>query len=198
MFATTSSAALANLASQPQLMSNLQANITLFRQQFTKIEPSPYPLNINGTIPENGAASSPGPTPPANKDALIHIPSHPASGLIHIFLLHPPEGVEPEELIVQEIVDEVLANGVLITRARRLRGQETFEPEPSLKVYISGAMTRKEVEKAGQTIRHAIQKVCTSKPEPSGGGGQLTTQRNGDPPSLLPSAWQQDYASTVL
>jgi serine palmitoyltransferase len=47
---------------------------------------------------------------------------------------------------------------VLVTRARRLRGQEPIEPEPSLKVTISGNMSRKEVEKAGKVLRDAIVK----------------------------------------
>jgi serine palmitoyltransferase len=98
-----------------------------------------------------------------DRDAIISIPSHPASGLLHIFLMTPPPTMDEEERLLQEVVDECAVQGVLVTRARRLRGQETFEPEPSLKVCLSGGMTKKEVEKAGQVLRAALQKVCGSE-----------------------------------
>ena len=168
MLATVSSAALAILASQPSLISALQANVLTFRQQLSRIERFPLPA-----LPHPSSSSSSlnldGPSPCAsphtpNKDAIISIPSHPSSALIHIFLLNPPPTLEQEERLLQEIVDEAMTSGsVLITRARRLRGQETFEPEPSLKVCISGAFTRKEVEKAGQALRQALMKVCGSE-----------------------------------
>jgi serine palmitoyltransferase len=57
----------------------------------------------------------------------------------------------------------VSKSDVLITRARRLRGQEIFEPEPSLKVCISSAFSRKEIEKAAKGLREALVKVCGSE-----------------------------------
>jgi serine palmitoyltransferase len=104
------------------------------------------------------------PPPVPNKDAIIHIPSHINSALIHIFLLNPPPTTEAEEKLLQEVVDEVVSKSdVLITRARRLRGQEIFEPEPSLKVCISSAFSRKEIEKAAKGLREALVKVCGSE-----------------------------------
>lgn len=153
MFATTASAAISMLQSNPTLTQSLQANILLFRQILSKIEPVP--------IPEGATPSS---TAPQNKDAIISIPSHPHSALIHIFLLNPPSTLEEEEVLLQEVVDETLAKSdVLITRARRLRGQETFEPEPSLKICITAALTRKEIEKAAKGLREALIKVVGSE-----------------------------------
>ncbi len=172
MLATTSSAALAILAAQPALLTALQGNILAFRQQLSKLEPFPLPALVHSSSSSSLPSDSPplpkSPPPPSsqvpNKDAIISIPSHPSSALIHIFLLKPPPTLEQEERLLQEVVDEAMANSsILITRARRLRGQETFEPEPSLKVCISGAMTRKEVEKAGQGLRQALLKVCGSE-----------------------------------
>ncbi|WVW81070.1 hypothetical protein I302_103061 [Kwoniella bestiolae CBS 10118] len=136
MLATCGSAAIDILKAQPNLMTSLQSNIALFRQQLSKLEGD-------------------------SKDALISIPSDPNSGLIHIFLLNPPDSLEEEELILQEIVDECQqTSNLLITRARRLRSQEVFEPEPSLKICISGYMARKDVEAAGRGLKAAIVKVC--------------------------------------
>lgn len=66
-------------------------------------------------------------------------------------------------MLLQKIVDEAAEAGVLVTRARRLRGQEAFEPEPSLKVCMSSALSKKEVEKAAQSLKAAIVKVCGSE-----------------------------------
>jgi serine palmitoyltransferase len=63
-----------------------------------------------------------------------------------------------------------LANGVLITKLKTLRSaslssakHESWHPTPALKVCITVGLTRKEIEKAGTTIRHAITKVMTKK-----------------------------------
>ena len=160
MHATVSSAAVAIMQNEPHLLTALRANIHAFRTQLAKLEPSPV-------FPPTGSPNPDGTSPNAaaniNKDALISIPSHPESGLIHIFLCNPPPTLEEEEAMLQEIVDEALANGLLITRARRLRGQEVFDPEPSLKVCVSAMFTRKEMEKAGKVLRDAIVKVCGSE-----------------------------------
>ena len=146
---------------RPSLFTTLQSNVLVFRQIMNKLEASPF------SVPPHDPAyiAPPENMPPpsiTNKDALIHIPSHPQSALIHVFLLDPPPTLEAEEAMLQEIVDETLnSSQVLVTRARRLRGQETFEPEPSLKVCMSSNFTRKEVEKAAQALRQAIVKVTS-------------------------------------
>ena len=52
-----------------------------------------------------------------------------------------------------------MAQGVLITRAKRLRGQEMVEPRPSIRLAMSGALTRKETEKAVSAVKAALVKV---------------------------------------
>jgi serine palmitoyltransferase len=61
-----------------------------------------------------------------------------------------------------------LANGVLISRTKRLRPAVSaagrhdrleWQAPPALKVCVTIGLTRKEIEKAGTTIRHAITKV---------------------------------------
>jgi serine palmitoyltransferase len=44
-----------------------------------------------------------------------------------------------EERLLQELVDEVLAQGVWITRARLLRGQELVETRPSIRLAVAAA-----------------------------------------------------------
>ncbi|KAF7533115.1 hypothetical protein G7054_g7352 [Neopestalotiopsis clavispora] len=76
-----------------------------------------------------------------------------------------------QERILQDCVDETLNNGVLITRLKSLPSvkaigtpkDETWAISPALKVCITSGLSKKEIEKAGVTIRHAITKVMTRK-----------------------------------
>lgn len=64
-----------------------------------------------------------------------------------------------EERLLQDIVDEVLAQGVLITRAKRLPGQELVEVRPSIRLAITSALSKKECEKAASVVKAAFIKV---------------------------------------
>lgn len=66
---------------------------------------------------------------------------------------------------------QALVNGVLITRLKtqpfnsiKDKGGNGTTAQPALKVCITTALSRKDIEKAGTTIRHAITKVMTRKP----------------------------------
>ncbi|TFK28263.1 serine C-palmitoyltransferase [Coprinopsis marcescibilis] len=115
----------------------------------------------------------------------VNVPSHPASPIIHINLksqgpvsasLHPSSAVlspskhgkdnskkewdaDAEERILQEVVDECLAQGVMVTRAKRLKNMELNEPRPSIKLALTAALTRKETEKAVTVVKAALLKV---------------------------------------
>ena len=59
---------------------------------------------------------------------------------------------------------QTLANGVLITRLKRLASKnDSWQAPPALKVCVTTGLSRKEVERAGATIRHAITKVMSKK-----------------------------------
>ncbi|KAK2738558.1 serine palmitoyltransferase component [Myotisia sp. PD_48] len=75
---------------------------------------------------------------------------------------------EDQHHILQEIVDEALANGVLINRVKPIQDQMASKqvytpPVPALKVCLTTGLSRKEVEKAGTIIRHAITKILRQK-----------------------------------
>ncbi|KAI0316890.1 serine palmitoyltransferase [Amylostereum chailletii] len=115
----------------------------------------------------------------------LSVPSHPASAIIHLHVRpassmflspHTTAGkpsnpssiqardppvfdIESEERALQEIVEECLAQGVWITRAKRLRGQEWVEARPSIRLAISSAITRRDCEKAAHVIKAAAIKV---------------------------------------
>lgn len=104
LLATTGSEAIRILESSPQILAHLQENINTLRTGLSKLE------NVN-----------------------IYIPSDPSSALVHVYMLSPPESIELEEKLLQDVVEDCLSQGVLITRSARLRGQEEVENAPSLK-----------------------------------------------------------------
>ena len=67
---------------------------------------------------------------------------------------------------------QTLANGVLITHLKRIPSTTTpvgrrdpnhWQPSPALKVCVTVGLSRKEIEKAGVIIRHAITKVVSRR-----------------------------------
>lgn len=65
---------------------------------------------------------------------------------------------------------QTLANGVLITRLKAMPKPLGVAPKdygwqsvPALKVCVMTGLTRKEIEKAGVVIRHAVTKIMTRK-----------------------------------
>ncbi|ODA77126.1 hypothetical protein RJ55_07644 [Drechmeria coniospora] len=78
--------------------------------------------------------------------------------------------VDDQERLLMECVDESLANGVMITRlktrpyAHAIAAKDGgWHAQPALKVCIASALSRKDIERAGVSIRHAITKVMTRK-----------------------------------
>ncbi|KAH7327827.1 pyridoxal phosphate-dependent transferase [Stachybotrys elegans] len=78
--------------------------------------------------------------------------------------------IEDQERILMECAEESLANGVMITRLKTRPYEYAITPkdgswsvQPALKVCITSALSRKDIEKAGTIIRHAITKVMTRK-----------------------------------
>ncbi|KAI0165065.1 aminotransferase class I and II [Hypoxylon sp. FL1284] len=75
---------------------------------------------------------------------------------------------EDQERLLYDVVDETLTNGVLVTRLKSIPligsiGTKDVNIRPALKICITSGLSKKEIEKAGVTIRHAITKVMTRK-----------------------------------
>lgn len=134
LLATTASEAIKIMKDGSSIFTQLQENVRIVRTTLSKLE-----------------------------NVTIDIPSDLASPLIHIYMLSPPETIEEEEELLQDVVEDALTQGVLLTRAARLRGQETFEPVPSLKIMVSAAFTKKEIEKAASVIKASLNKVLGKK-----------------------------------
>lgn len=66
---------------------------------------------------------------------------------------------ELEEKLLQDVVDDALAQGVMVTRAKRLRGQELQEIRPSIRLALTAALSRKDCEKAASVIKASFVKI---------------------------------------
>ena len=67
--------------------------------------------------------------------------------------------IELEEKLLQDIVEEALSQGIMITRSKRLRGQELLEVRPSIRLALTAGLTRKDCEKAAAVVKAAFVKV---------------------------------------
>lgn len=109
---------------------------------------------------------------------VLMIPLHAASQIIHIHLrsatLNPATSAPHEaplfdiagkERLLQDnvTVDEVLAQGAWITRARRLRGQELVETQLSIHLTVTSALSCKDRERATGVIKAAVAKVLAKR-----------------------------------
>ncbi|OQN97178.1 hypothetical protein B0A51_18954 [Rachicladosporium sp. CCFEE 5018] len=80
--------------------------------------------------------------------------------------------IEEQESLLQDCVEEALANGVLITRLKAMPPAlgatpkdliKEWKPKPALKVCVTTGLNKREIEKAGIVVRHAITTVMKSK-----------------------------------
>ena len=65
--------------------------------------------------------------------------------------------------MLQDIVDEVLAQGVWITHVRRLRGQELVEVRPSIRLAVTAVLSCKERERTAAVIKATVSKVLAKR-----------------------------------
>ncbi|KAF1811155.1 serine palmitoyltransferase [Eremomyces bilateralis CBS 781.70] len=77
-----------------------------------------------------------------------------------------------QEAIMQDIVDDCLNKGVLITKIKRMPSAQgasvkdlakEWQPQPALKICVVVGLTKKELESAGREIRHAAKRVINAR-----------------------------------
>lgn len=149
------------LRSTPSILSTLQENVRAVRAILDRVDCI--------TIPSHPASPMIHlyvrlPSPTHLLPSVTMSPSLSASGKpSNPMSVHPREpevfDIELEEKLLQDVVDEALAQGVMLTRAKRLRGQELTEVRPSIRLALTAALTRKECEKAASVVKAAFVKV---------------------------------------
>lgn len=70
------------------------------------------------------------------------------------------------------MIYQALANGVLVTRLKAMPPalgisprelEKEWQPVPGIKVCVTNGLSRKEIERAGTVVRHAITSVMKGK-----------------------------------
>lgn len=164
MLATTASETLSVLQTSPELVAQLRDNIRTMRAQLDPRSDWVYCTSS----PENPIM------------LLVLKPEAVSSKRL---------GFEDQQSILQDVVEEVgspcflfvcffilsngdqaLANGVLITRLKHVpddvvskQQQQARPASPALKVCLTTGLSKREIEKAGTIIRHAITKVLSKR-----------------------------------
>ncbi|KAG0135926.1 pyridoxal phosphate-dependent transferase [Tuber indicum] len=136
MLAVTTSETLKLLEGNPQVLTALRENIKTFRNQMDRCEYVECTSSLDNPV--------------------------------CMFILKR-DGLEGrifgnEEKILMDIVDEALANSVMISRVKHIYETQGTKPfgwrcVPSFKACITIGHTKKEVEKAGSVVRQAVGKV---------------------------------------
>lgn len=153
----------------PLLAVSASEAISLLSIPLTSSDPA-HPLS---QLPENVRALrhilDPIPTidiPSAELSPLVHIhikhaaPSH-AVTLAGIMTAESPR--EEQERLLQEVVDICAEHGVLVARTKRNWEQEMVEQRPSIRICVTSALSKKEVEKAATVLKSALGKVLGKK-----------------------------------
>ncbi|KII91569.1 hypothetical protein PLICRDRAFT_89845 [Plicaturopsis crispa FD-325 SS-3] len=164
LLAVSASEGINILRSTPSILASLQENVRAARAILDHVNGITIPSHpaspiIHIYIRPPTALLSPNSTPPPP----LHVHTHKSSPSSVQPRDPPVFDIEAEEQLLQEVVDEALAQGVITTRARRLRGQEMVEARPSIRLALTSALTKKETEKAVNVVKSAIQKVLARR-----------------------------------
>ncbi len=112
-----------------ELMERLNSNIRAFRLGFTR--------NLTGVVMD------------AQED----------SPLIHLRFKRMSLNRAEDEFALQQVVDQALKEGVLVTRAKYVLGQEKNPPAPSIRICLSAGFTVRDVDRAASVLREAFRNV---------------------------------------
>ncbi|RDB17195.1 Serine palmitoyltransferase 1 [Hypsizygus marmoreus] len=147
------------LRSTPSILTTLQENIRAARAILDRVDCITIPSHPASPIIHIYVRSAP--TTSLHPSAAAHSPTKPSNpaSVLPRDAANWDWDVETEERVLQDVVEEALAQGVMITKAKRLRGQEAVEPRPSIRLALTSALTKKETEKAVGVVKTALVKV---------------------------------------
>ncbi|KAG7445269.1 serine palmitoyltransferase [Guyanagaster necrorhizus] len=147
------------LRSSPSIFESLQENVRAARAILDRVDCITIPSHPASPMIHIQIRSPSVPT--LHPSAAAHLslkPSNPS------FILPKDASnwdwdVETEEVLLHEVVEEALSQGVMIAKAQRLRGQEMVEVRPSIRLAMTSTLTKKETEKAVGIVKASLVKV---------------------------------------
>ncbi|MCO5589771.1 hypothetical protein L7F22_043740 [Adiantum nelumboides] len=161
MLAVASSTAIQRLIAQPSLMSSLNENIAAMRNVLDHVESISIPSHARSPLIHIQIRSKfePHPETPFDKIDRSHLAQ--ARALPPSYNGHDLDQAEQTRLL-QSIVDDLIEHGIFLIRHKRLpsinpKMLETGpESRPSIRIAVTTAFTRKEMEKAANVIKSSV------------------------------------------
>ncbi|KAH8112777.1 serine palmitoyltransferase [Phellopilus nigrolimitatus] len=166
LLAVSASEGINILTSTPSILVGLQENVRVLRSVLERLDcitvashPASPIIHVHAKLPS--AASLLPPSPDTQK------PSHVSGGKSNPASVKPHSpatfNIEEEERLLQQVVEEAFAQGVMVTRSKRLRGQELAEPRPSIRLAVTAGLSKKDCEKAAATIKAVLVKFLSKR-----------------------------------
>lgn len=159
MLAVAGSEGINILRNTPSILTTLHENVRAIRAILDRVDaitipshPASATIHLYARIPAPTHLSSNAPPSLSSSGKL----SNPLS----IVPRDPPHfDYDLEEKLLQDVVEECLAQGVMVTRSKTLRKQELAEVRPSIRLAVTAALSRKDCEKAANVIKAACTKI---------------------------------------
>jgi len=161
LLSVSASEGINTLRDNPPLLTKLQANIRAARTLLDQVDCISIPSHRaspiihlylrNTTTIENHLHPSSAASVPSGKSSN---PTSPIPRDAPIF------DIEKEERLLQEVVEDAMAQGVMITKAKRVRGLEITEARPSIRLAMTSALSKTDTEKAVNVLIKILKKKC--------------------------------------
>ncbi|THH26523.1 hypothetical protein EUX98_g7669 [Antrodiella citrinella] len=161
MLAVAGSEGINILRNTPSILTTLHENVRAIRAILDKVDaitipshPASATIHLHARIPSPTHLSPNAPPSPSLSS------SGKLSNPLSVIPRDPPYyDYDLEEKLLQDVVDECLAQGVMVTRSKTLRKQELAEVRPSIRLAVTAALSRKDCEKAANVIKAACTKI---------------------------------------
>ncbi|SJX63759.1 related to LCB1-serine C-palmitoyltransferase subunit [Sporisorium reilianum f. sp. reilianum] len=179
MLAVAASTALSYMVSQPSILSNLHDNVKAFRSVLDHIESLRISSDPRSPLVHIQIRSKTDRHPDTPADKFDKGKNSLAVGDVSLTLANSNDGkriaaagpqehdlsVDEQLRLLQAIVDDALEHGIFISRMKRLPSinpkvlEVAPESRPNIRVAVSTAFTKKEMEKAANVIKASAIKV---------------------------------------
>ncbi|TKY84586.1 hypothetical protein EX895_006488 [Sporisorium graminicola] len=179
MLAVAASTALSYMISQPSILSNLHDNVKAFRSVLDHVESLRISSDPRSPLVHIQVRSKTDRHPDTPLDKFDKGKNSLAVGDVSLTLAYSNDGkriaaagpqehdlsVDEQMRLLQAIVDDALEHGIFISRMKRLPSinpkvlEVAPESRPNIRVAVSTAFTKKEMEKAANVIKASAIKV---------------------------------------
>jgi serine palmitoyltransferase len=161
MLAVASSAAIHHLIAQPSILASLQENIDAMRAVLDHVESVAIPSDKSSALIHVQIRSKYEPHPDTPFDKIERSHLQPGQSPVPPYNGHDLDVAEQSRLL-QAIVDDAIEHGIFLVRHKRLPSinpkvlEVGPDSRPSIRIAVSAAFTRKEIDKAAQVIKSSI------------------------------------------